>query len=221
MCTRYISPDTAAIERHWHIGRDDAWRGDELFPRSLGPFIRAARDATEPKRELAIGQWGLIPWFARAPKLAFATVNARFEDVAHKASFKDAWRYGKRCVVPALSFDEPNWESGRNVWWRFRRADGTPWGLAGLWNTWIDKTTGTALESYTLLTIDADDHSLMRRMHKPDPRLPPERQDKRSVVSIEIEDVDRWLHAPAAEAARLVKPPAVELIEAGPAPPAR
>jgi hypothetical protein len=61
----------------------------------------------------------------------------------------------------------------------------------------------------------------MRRMHKPDPRLPPERQDKRSVVSIEIEDVDRWLHAPAAEAARLVKPPAVELIEAGPAPPAR
>jgi len=51
MCTRYISPDSAAIERHWHIGRDDAWRGDELFPRSLGPFVRAARDATEAEQE--------------------------------------------------------------------------------------------------------------------------------------------------------------------------
>ena len=217
VCTRYISPDAAAIERHWHVGRDDAWRGDELFPRSLGPFVRAARDATDAERELVVGQWGLVPWFAKAPKLAFATVNARFEDVTQKPSFKDAWRYGKRCVIPALSFDEPNWESGRNVWWRFRRTDGTPWGLAGLWNTWIDKATGAALESYTMLTINADDHPLMRCMHKPDPNLAPDRQDKRSVVSIELEDVDRWLHAPAAEAARLVKPPAPKLIDAGPA----
>jgi hypothetical protein len=55
MCTRYISPDTAAIERRWHIGRDDAWRGDDLFPRSLGPFIRAARDAAQAERELVVG----------------------------------------------------------------------------------------------------------------------------------------------------------------------
>jgi putative SOS response-associated peptidase YedK len=91
--------------------------------------------------ELVLGQWGLVPWFAETPKLAFATVNARFEDVTRKPSFEDAWRYGKRYVIPALSFDEPNWESERNVWWCIRRADGAPWGLAGLWNTWIDKTT--------------------------------------------------------------------------------
>jgi len=39
MCTRYISPDAAAIERHWHVGRDNAWRGADLFPRSPGAFI--------------------------------------------------------------------------------------------------------------------------------------------------------------------------------------
>jgi hypothetical protein len=50
MCIRYISPDTAAIERHWHIGRDDAWCGEELFARSLGPSIRAARAASEAER---------------------------------------------------------------------------------------------------------------------------------------------------------------------------
>lgn len=26
-------------------------------------------------------------------------------------------------------------------------ADGNPWGLAGLWNTWIDKATGELIES--------------------------------------------------------------------------
>ncbi|MCG3190256.1 MAG: hypothetical protein LKCHEGNO_02903 [Burkholderiaceae bacterium] len=217
VCTRYISPDAAAIERHWHVGRDDVWRGDELFPRSRGPFIRAAHASSEAARELVFGQWGLVPWFAKSPRLTYATVNARFEEVANKPSFKDSWRHGRRCLIPAWSFDEPNWESGRNVWWRFRRADGTPWGLAGLWNTWVDRASGELLESYTMLTINADDHPLMRRMHKPDPRLPADRQDKRSVVAIEPEDVDRWLHAPAADAARLVAPPAVESISAAPA----
>ncbi len=36
-------------------------------------------------------------------------------------------------IIPALYFDEPNWESGKNVWLSFRRADGQPWGLAGMW----------------------------------------------------------------------------------------
>lgn len=42
-----------------------------------------------------------------------------------------------------------------------------------------------------MLTINADSHPLMRRMHKPDPKLPADQQDKRSVVPIEFADVDR------------------------------
>lgn len=102
MCTRYISPDTAAIERHWYVGRDNAWRGGELFPRAPGAFIRAARHSAEPERELVVGQWGLIPWFAKEARLGYSTVNARFEEITSKASYKDPWRYGKRCVIPAV-----------------------------------------------------------------------------------------------------------------------
>jgi len=45
-----------------------------------------------------------------------------------------------------------------------------------------------------MLTLNADEHPLMSRMHKPDPKLGPDAQDKRSVVPVEFEDVDAWLH---------------------------
>jgi len=54
-------------------------------------------------------------------------------------------------------------------------------------------------------------------MHKPDPKLAADAQDKRSVVPIEPEDVDTWLHAPQAEAAALVRQAPLEEFEAGPA----
>ena len=215
MCNRYVSPDEAAMERFWEIGRRNQprlWEMSSVYPRAPGPFIRAAKNSND--RELVIGQWGLIPWFAKTAKLTFATNNARFEEIAVKASYKESWAKGHRCIIPAVSFDEPCWETGKNVWWNFRRADGTPWGLAGLWNVWTDKETGAIHESYTMLTLNADHHPLMSRMHKPDPKLPPDQQDKRSVISIELPDVDIWLRGPIDEATELVRVPPVELFDA-------
>lgn len=69
MCNRYTAPDEAAIERYWHVGRDNQWRGSGVFARAPGPFIRRARDDSGYKREMVVGQWGLIPWFAKQAKL--------------------------------------------------------------------------------------------------------------------------------------------------------
>jgi putative SOS response-associated peptidase YedK len=219
MCTRYISPETGDIERHWHVGARNAppWVRD-VFPRYLAPFIRAARHSTSYERELVIGQWALVPWFAKTPKLPYPTCNARAEEMAGKASYKLPWARGQRCIIPAMAFFEPNWQSGKHVPWCFRRADGAPWGLAGLWNTWTDKETGEVVESYTMLTLNADDHPLMNRMHRPDPKRAPDQQDKRSVVPIEAEDVDTWLNAPVAEAAKLLKLAPEAVFEAQPMP---
>ena len=216
MCNRYVPPNQAAVERFWQIGRQNPqrWWAPDIFPRSPGPFIRAAGSG----RELVVGQWGLVPHFAKSARLAYQTNNARSEELSRKASYKQPWARGQRCIIPAVSFDEPCWETGRNVWWTFRRADGNPWGLAGLWNTWVDKDSGEVVESYTMLTINADDHPLMRRMHKPDPKLRPEEQDKRSVIAIELNDVDQWLHGTQDEASQLLKLSPVELFDAAPAP---
>jgi putative SOS response-associated peptidase YedK len=217
MCTRYISPEAGDIERHWHIGGRTPMRWvREVFPNYQGVFIRAAREPAAFERELVLGQWGLIPWFAKDRKLKYPTSNARSEELTEKASYKHPWARGQRCVIPAMSFFEPNWETGKHVPWQFKRSDGAPWGLAGLWNTWVDKETGEVVESYTMLTINADQHLLMGKMHKPDPKRPPHMQDKRSVVPIELADVDTWLSAPVEVAAKLVKLAPVATFDAAP-----
>ena len=202
------------MERHWHVGSRNPWRVGEVFPNYQGPFIRAARESVAPERELVIGQWSLIPWFAKGRKLKYPTSNARSEELMAKASYKQPWSRGQRCIIPAWAFFEPNWESGKHVPWIFRRADGRPWGLAGLWNVWVDPRTGELVESYTMLTQNADAHPLMRRMHRPDPKRPPELQDKRSVVPIEFADVDLWLFGTVEQAKALVQLPAPDLFEA-------
>ncbi len=218
MCTRYISPDAAAIERAWHIGSRNPWRGREVFPNHEGAFIRAARDSVRHERELVIGQWSLIPWFAKERKLKFPTANARSEELTEKASYKHPWARGQRCIIPAVAFFEPNWETGKHIPWVFRRADDELWGLAGLWNVWTDKASGEMVESYTMLTLNADGHPLMGRMHRPDPQRPPNVQDKRSVVPIELEDSDLWLHGSVEQARQLVRLAPAELFDAAPAP---
>lgn len=216
MCNRYVSPEQAEIERFFMIrGRNPVppWPA-AIFPRAPGPFVCLDRDG---RRELVVGRWGLIPHFAKSADVRYSTNNARSEELEQKPTFRTPWARGQRCIIPAVSFDEPNWETGRNVWWRFRRADGEEWGLAGLWNAWIDRATGEIHESYTMLTLNADKHPLMRRMHKPDPNLPPDQQDKRSVIPIEREDVEQWLAGSTEDARALIRLPSAETFDAGPA----
>jgi hypothetical protein len=75
-----------------------------------------------------------------------------------------------------------------------------------------------------MLTLNADDHPLMNRMHKPEIDketklpLPAEKQDKRSVIPIEFGDVDLWLAGTVEEAKTLLRLAPVEEFDAGPAP---
>jgi hypothetical protein len=67
------------------------------------------------------------------------------------------------------------------------------------------------------LTLNADQHPLMNRMHKPDPKRPPHMQDKRSVMPIAFENVDSWLFGTVEEASTLRQLPSVEMMKAAPA----
>ena len=167
-------------------------------------------------RSLELMKWGLIPSWAKDASIGKKMLNARSETIAEKPSFRSALSK-RRCLIPADRFDYPNWESGKNEWWTFRRGDGQPWHLAGIWNAWTSPETGEVFESYSTLTQHCDAHPLLNRFHKPEPDLPPDKQDKRTVVPLEVAEFRTWLMGTSEEAAALVRLRQVELYDAGPA----
>ncbi|MCU0775490.1 MAG: SOS response-associated peptidase [Ideonella sp.] len=160
----------------------------ETWPGYFAPFVVRARDRVELERQAELGLFGLLPAWAKEIAFGRRTYNARSETVHEKPSFRDAWRRGQRCIVPAEAIYEPNWETGKAVRWRIARADGRPMGLAGLWSVW-KAPDGRPVLSFTMLTINADDHPLMRRFHKP-------ADEKRMVVVLDEADYDAWLDSP-------------------------
>ena len=70
-----------------------------------------------------------------------------------------------------------------------------------------------------MMTLNADLHPLIKRMHKPAPKLGPDLQDKRSVVPIELGDVDAWLTGSQEAVAALVRLSPAGVFDAGPVAP--
>jgi len=189
-----------------------SWRPG-IGPWGHGPFVRPGDHGFE----LRTGLWALIGDDDKKPMNQPRMTNcARSEEIALKKTYRGPWARSQRCVIPAERFDYPNWESGKNEWWTFRRADGLPWLLAGIWNNWTDKATGETFESYSMLTQNCDAHPLLNRFHKPEPDLPADKQDKRTVVPIEVEEVETWLTGSISEASALIRLRPVELYDAHP-----
>jgi putative SOS response-associated peptidase YedK len=219
MCNLYQSTRRDMINlRHSVRLPEDVIYDEVIAPLRPGPIVMAHGAS-------AVAQWGMVPPDSREriPKTRagkrMSTNNCRTETMASAWTFRFAWGRGQRCLIPADSYDEPYWGTGKNIWWRFRRADGTPWALAGLWSEWVDPVTGHVVPNYTMLTQNCDSHALLRQMHRPDPKLPSDGQDKRSVVPIEPQDWDAWLHGTKEQALALVQLPEMGCITHGAAEP--
>ena len=90
---------------------------------------------------------------------------------------------------------EPDWRSGQHVPTRIARSDGQPLGITGLWQPW-KSPEGNWIQSFTMLTINADSHPIFNQLHRPDPKRTPDKQDKRMVVILPEEAYGAWLDAP-------------------------
>ena len=117
-----------------------ALAGADLPAICPAPSSGARDEEVDYARELVVGHWGLIPWFATEPKPGVPDQQRALRGTVGQGELQAAvGTRGSAASFLAMTFDEPNWETGRNVWWSFRRADGAPCGLAGPWNVWTDK----------------------------------------------------------------------------------
>lgn len=56
-----------------------------------------------------------------------------------------------------------------------------------------------------MITQNCDQHALLNKFHKPDPKLPADRQDKRTVVPIREADWATWLEGTLDQAQALIQ----------------
>jgi putative SOS response-associated peptidase YedK len=197
MCARYDSVLNASrLQQFFRVrGLREFTQKSEVFPGLSAPFIRRPKeygigDEAVPNREVLVGRFGLLPHWAKNEKLCKSTYNARSETVATKPAFRDAWKRAQHCIIPIEAFWEPDWRTGKAKWTRIARPDGTPMGIAGLWSWWRQPGSSEDVHSFSMVTINADEHPFMRNFHRPD-------DEKRMVVVLREEDYDAWLDAPS------------------------
>lgn len=183
----------------------------DVWHRYVSTFIRrpAAAEVGEtagPAREALLGLYGLVPHWAPELKIKQSTYNARIETVSKLASYRDPWRKAQHCIVPAAAFYEPDWRSGKARPTRFERKDGKHMGIAGLWDTWRSPE-GEDVYSFSMLTLNADDHPLMKNYHR-------ENEEKRMVAILPEDRYDDWLKAKASESMDFIQPYPAELLVA-------
>jgi putative SOS response-associated peptidase YedK len=109
-------------------------------------------DPAAQRRALDVMVWGLVPSWSKDAKPGFNTINAKAETVATAPSYRDAWKAGRRCLVPFDLFYE--WQKrpdGTKQPYAIAREDRAPLGLAGLWES-KRLADGAVLRSFTILT---------------------------------------------------------------------
>lgn len=213
MCSNYTPIQPNRLHQYFGTDFPGAEFKAEAYPGYLAPIVRLADDQSGEKEAVA-ACFGMVPHWAEL-KLAKHTYNARTETVTQKPSFRTAVAKRQFCIVPAESFFEPNYETGKAVRWKIARGDGGPLGIAGIWD-WRPNggPDDRPLVSFSMLTINADDHPLMKRFHKPG-------DEKRMLVILEPEQYEPWLQAPVSKVPDFYIPyPADQLIaEPAPRPP--
>ncbi|KSU83320.1 Putative SOS response-associated peptidase YedK [Fictibacillus enclensis] len=128
------------------------------------------------KRKAHMYRWGLIPFWAKDPKIGYKMINARAETVDEKSSFRGPLKT-KRCLVIADGFYEWKREDKLKQPFHIRLKSGKPFAFAGLWDQWDHK--GEIITSCTHITTIPN--KLMEEIHD---RMP---------VILNREAQDSWL----------------------------
>ncbi|MFF0852993.1 SOS response-associated peptidase [Streptomyces sp. NPDC003280] len=178
MCGRYVStrrpqdlaqlfhvdewPVTEVLAPSWNVApTDDVWAVLERTP-------RGDDGATAPSRELRPLRWGLVPSWAKEPKIGARMINARVETVHEKPAFRSAFAK-RRCLLPADGFYEwqpvkdPVTGKARKQPYFIHPEDDQVMALAGLYEYWRDPAVtqdddpAAWLMTCTIITTEATD----------------------------------------------------------------
>ncbi len=120
------------------------------------------------KKKAGYLKWGLVPNWAKDPKIGYKMINARTESAADKPSFKRLMEQ-RRCLIVADSFYEWKRNGKEKQPLRISLQDRKLFGFAGLWDRW--KVGDQELVTCTILTKEPND--FMSEIHNRMPVILP------------------------------------------------
>ncbi|KWZ34749.1 SOS response-associated peptidase family protein [Burkholderia anthina] len=218
MCTNYVAPgedpglSELRIDSFSDLYRWTPWK-PEIYQDYDAPIVASIDGQFKP----LISGFGFWPRAlqkanverakeqGRKPPVMRSTMNVRDDNLGKSPLYGPTWRGGRRCLVPARFIVEPSypeayqdekgkWVTGPCVWQRISVVDRPTMCVAGIWRT-LKEPDGRPHHVMAMITVNADGHRVMSRMHKPD-------DEKRSVVILRPDDWEEWLTTPNTEAAR-------------------
>ena len=179
MCGRFtITADPSALAERFAATLPEGVR--QRFNVAPAQGVLTVR-GLEGERIAELMRWGLVPHWAKDPKISYKMINARAETVAEKAVYKKLLAE-RRCLIPADGFYE--WTTapdGKKVPIRFTLSDEELFAFAGLWTSWVNKESGELLDSCTIVTTTPNE--LIAHTHN---RMP---------VILSVEAESQWIDA--------------------------
>lgn len=134
--------------------------------------------------EIQLFQWGLIPTWSKDTSIQKLTLNAKLETIHEKPAFKEVTN--KRCLIPVTGFYEWKWLDSKGKEkekYEIHLTETPIFSLAGLWNSWENKTNGNWQHTFTILTTEANE--LMAEIHNSKKRMP---------YILDAKEERRWLN---------------------------
>jgi putative SOS response-associated peptidase YedK len=104
-----------------------------------------------------------------ANEIRFRTFNARAESINKKPAFSFSFS-SKRCIIPVIGFFEWQHIGPKKIPWYIYHTDNEILSFAGLWDEWVDTSSGELLSTFSIVTTSANE--LMAGIHNSARRMP-------------------------------------------------
>jgi len=196
MCSNFTATrQNPWVKEHLKVDLPAAAYPLEAYPGYAAPLVLKSHQTGRVACGLA--RFGLVPSWAKDDKISRHTYNARAETVASKPSYRAPWRQRRYGIALLDHFFEPHYGGGKAQRWRIALASQEPFGIASIWDTWTDPASGELVTSFSMLTVNADEHPLMKQFHKPG-------DEKRTPVVLAPSQFEAWLRATPDEAQQMM-----------------
>lgn len=210
MCGRYVLVQKMeVIEKRFNVSNKLGLNWEENYYVSPGQLAPVITDSAPD--QIQFFRFGLVPFWAQKDMLL---INARTEGdynreddpaysgakgILSKPAFRKPIR-SQRCIVPADAFIEGTTrEKLSKPYLVYLREKVRPFAFAGIWDEWVQPTTGEVIRSFAIIT-SVSNALLQKIPHHRSPVILPQRSEQRWLrQNLQLTDVTALLRPYPAE----------------------